>query len=70
MAKRNTSKNPLFCKIRELEQRALQAGIIESYEIKTSEDMRYEAWECYLIGRKEWLEGIISEHELKAGGEK
>lgn len=70
MAKRNTSNNPLFREIRELEQRALQAGIIEHYEIKTSEAMRYEAWECYLISRKEWLEGIISDHELEAGGEK
>ena len=67
MAERNTSKNPLFCKIRELEQRALQAGIIGKNDIKTSGDMREEAWECYLIGRLEWLEKSIKEHELDTG---
>ena len=44
MAKRNTSKNPLFCKIRELEQRALQAGIISKRDVRTSAVMREEAW--------------------------
>lgn len=70
MAKKNTSNNPLFREIRELEQRALQAGIFEHYKIKTSEAMRKEAWECYLISRKKWLLGLISDHELKAGGRK
>ena len=41
--KRNTSNNPLFREIRELETKALKAGIIEEYEIKTSAEMREEA---------------------------
>lgn len=69
MAKRNTSNNPLFREIRELEEKALKAGIIENYEIKTSEAMREEAWECFLISRLEWLESMIQDHALKTGGE-
>jgi hypothetical protein len=69
MAKRNTSNNPLFRQIRELEEKALKAGIIEKNDIKTSEAMREEAWECYLIGRLEWLEKSIREHELDTGAE-
>lgn len=68
MAKRNTSNNPIFREIRELEERALKAGIIENYEIKTSEAMREEAWECYLVSRKEWLESMIQDYALKTGG--
>ena len=69
MATRNTSNNPLFRQIRELEEKALKAGIIEKDDIKTSEAMREEAWECYLIGRLEWLEKSIREHELDTGAE-
>ena len=67
MAKRNTSNNPLFRKIRELEEKALKAGIVEKDDIKTSEDMREEAWECYLVGRAEWLEKSIKDRELDTG---
>lgn len=69
MTKKNTSKNPLFREIRELEEKALKAGIIGKDDIKTSEAMREEAWECYLIGRLEWLEKSIREHELDTGAE-
>lgn len=68
MAKRNTSNNPLFREIRELEEKALKAGIIEKGDIKTSEAMREEAWECFLISRREWLESMIQDHALKTGG--
>ena len=62
----NTSNNPLFRKVRELEEKALKAGIIKNYEIKTSADMREEAWECYLIGRIECLETKIKDKELES----
>lgn len=65
MKKRNTSNNPLFRKIRELEEKALEAGIIERAQIKTSEAMREEAWECYLVSRMEWLESMIKDKELE-----
>lgn len=67
MAKRNTSNNPIFREIRELEEKALKAGIIGKDDIKTSEEMREEAWERYLIGRMEWLEESIRDHELDTG---
>lgn len=66
MKKRNTSNNPLFRKIRELEEKALEAGIIEKAQIKTSEAMREEAWECYLVSRMEWLESMIKDKELES----
>lgn len=66
MKKRNTSNNPLFRKIRELEEKALEAGIIEKSDVKTSEAMREEAWECYLVGRMEWLESMLKDKELEA----
>ena len=66
MKKRNTSNNPLFRKIRELEEKALEAGIIEKAQIKTSEAMREEAWECYLVSRMEWLESMLKNKELEA----
>lgn len=66
MKKRNTSSNPLFRKIRELEEKALEAGIIEKAQIKTSEAMREEAWECYLVGRMNWLESMLKDKELEA----
>ncbi len=65
MKKRNTSNNPLFRKIRELEEKAIEAGIIEKAQIKTSEAMREEAWECYLVSRMEWLESMIKDKELE-----
>lgn len=68
MAKSN-SNNPIFWQIRELEEKALEAGIIKKYDIKTSKAMREEAWECYLIGHMEWLEKLIREHELDTGAE-
>lgn len=63
MAKSNTN-NSLFQQIRELEEKALKAGIIAKDDIKTSEAMREEAWECYLVSRAEWLEKSIRDHEL------
>lgn len=66
MKKRNTSNNPLFRKIRELEEKAIEAGIIEKSDVKTSEAMREEAWECYLVGRKNWLESMLKDKELEA----
>lgn len=66
MKKRNTSNNPLFRKIRELEEKALEAGIIEKAQIKTSKAMREEAWECYLVSRMEWLESMIKDKELES----
>lgn len=66
MKKRNTSNNPLFRKIRELEEKAIEAGIIEKAQIKTSEAMREEAWECYLVSRMEWLESMIKGKELES----
>ena len=66
MKKRNTSNNPLFRKIRELEEKALEAEIIEKAQIKTSEAMREEAWKCYLVSRMEWLESMIKDKELEA----
>ncbi len=66
MKKRNTSNNPLFRKIRELEEKAIEAGIIEKSDVKTSEAMREEAWECYLVGRMEWLESMLKDKELEA----
>lgn len=62
----NTSNNPLFRKVRELEEKALKAGIIENCEIMASADMREEAWECYLIGRIEYLETKIKDKELES----
>ena len=69
MAKKNTSNNPIFLKMRELEYKALAAGIISIRDIRTSEAMRKEAWKCYLIGRMEWLEKSLREHELDKGAE-
>lgn len=66
MKKRNTSNNPLFRKIRELEEKAIEAGIIKKSDVKTSEAMREEAWECYLVGRMEWLESMLKDKELEA----
>lgn len=66
MKKRNTNNNPLFRKIRELEEKAVEAGIIEKSQVKTSEAMREEAWECYLVGRMEWLESMLKDKELEA----
>lgn len=66
MKKRNTSNNPLFRKIRELEEKAIEAGIIEKSDVKTSEAMREEAWECYVVGRMNWLESMLKNKELEA----
>ena len=66
MKKRNISNNPLFRKIRELEEKAIEAGIIEKAQIKTSEAMREEAWECYLVSRLEWLESMLKDKEFEA----
>lgn len=67
MAKRNTSNNPLFREIRELERKALEAGILEQSDIKTSEAMREEAWEVYLQNRKAFLSGWIKDIKKQGG---
>ena len=59
MTKKNTSNNPLFRKVRELEEKAIELGIIEKAQIKTSQMMREEAWECYLVSRMNWLESKL-----------
>ena len=59
MKKRNTSNNPIFRKIRELEEKAIESGIIEKAQLKTSQMMREEAWECYLVSRMNWLESKL-----------
>ena len=66
MKKRNTSNNPLFRKIRELEEKAIEAGIIEKSDVKTSEARREDAWDCYLVGRMEWLASMLKDKELEA----
>ena len=68
MAKRNTSNNPLFVKMRELEHEALAAGIISKHDIRTSKVMREEAWIDYLIRRGEKLTQVIDLYNQKQGG--
>lgn len=68
MAKMNTSNNPLFRKIRELEEKALKAGIIGKDDIRTSAVMREEAWTDYLIRRGEKLTQAIDLYNQKQGG--
>ena len=60
MAKRNTSNNPLFCEIRELEAKCLEAGKIKKDDIKTSEEMRTTAWNIYLGSRKGYLTFLLT----------
>ena len=69
MAKRNTSNNPLFKEIRELEQKALAAGILKQSDIKTSEAMRKEAWKVYLKNRKAFLSGRIKDIQKQGGAQ-
>lgn len=66
MKKRNTNTNPIFREIRKLEEKAAEAGIIEKSDVKTSEAMRKEAWEWYLMGRMKWLESMLKDKELEA----
>lgn len=68
MAKMNTSNNPLFREIRELEEKALKAGIIGKDDIRTSAVMREEAWTDYLIRRGEKLTQAIDLYNQKQGG--
>lgn len=68
MAKRNTSTNPLFVRIRELEHEALAAGIISERDIRTSQVMRQEAWTDYLIRRGEELAQAIDRYNKNLGG--
>ena len=70
MAKRNTSNNPLFIKMRELEHEALAAGIISKRDIRTSAVMREEAWTDYLIRRGEKLTQAIEVYNQNQGGAK
>lgn len=67
MAKRNTGNNPLFKEIRELEQKALAAGILKQSDIKTSEAMRKEAWSIYLGTRKSFLSSQLK--DIQGGAE-
>ena len=70
MTKKNTSNNPLFVKMRELEHEALAAGIISKRDIRTSAIMREEAWTDYLIRRGEKLIQEIDLYNQKQGGAK
>lgn len=54
----------LLVKIRKLEKELVSRGRIEDYEVKSSEDMRQEAWECYLVGRLEWLEHVKRDADI------
>lgn len=60
MAKHNTSNNPLFCEVRELEAQCLEAGKIKKDDIKTSEEMRAEAWNTYLGSRRGYLAFLLT----------
>lgn len=68
MAKHNTSNNPLFRKMRELEHEALAAGIITKRDIRTSAIMREEAWTDYLIKRGEKLTQAIEQYNQNLAG--
>lgn len=59
------SNNPLFKKLRALETQALKINAIEKSDIKTSGEMREEAWECYLVSKVEHLEYMINNKELE-----
>lgn len=61
MKRRNPSNNPVFREIRELEQKALEAGILKQSDIKTSEAMRKEAWSIYLATRKSSLSSQLKD---------
>ena len=50
---KNTSNNPLFCDIRELEAKCIRAGN------KTSNEMRDSAWRIYLANYKAHLEALL-----------
>ena len=67
MKKRNPSNNPIFREIRELEQKALAAGILKQSDIKTSEAMRKEAWSIYLATRKSFLSSQLK--DIQGGAE-
>lgn len=67
MKRRNPSNNPVFREIRELEQKALEAGILKQSDIKTSEAMRKEAWSIYLGTRKSFL--ISQLKDIQGGAE-
>ncbi len=67
MKKRNSSNNPIFREIRELEQKALAVGILKQSDIKTSGAMREEAWEVYLKNRKAFLSDRIKDIQNKGG---
>lgn len=67
MKKRNPSNNPIFREIRELEQKALEAGILKQSDIKTSEAMRKEAWSIYLATRKSFLSSQLK--DIQGGAE-
>ena len=70
MTKKNTSNNPLFIKMRELEHEALAARIISKRDVRTSAVMREEAWTDYLIRRGEKLTQAIEVYKQKQGGVK
>lgn len=48
-------------KVRSLEKKALEVGVLEKSDIKTLADMRLEAWECYLVAKSEHLECLIND---------
>lgn len=56
---KNTSNNPIFCEIRELEAKCIRAGKIKIADIKTSNEMRDSAWRIYLANYKAHLEALL-----------
>lgn len=49
--------------IRRLERIASRNGVLEDavYSIKSTADMREEAWETYLVSQREYLEGLLDD---------
>lgn len=45
--------------IRDLEKKAIALGVLEKDDVKTAAEMREEAWECYLVSRRDFLEYLI-----------
>lgn len=46
-------------KVRALEQKALEAGLLEKSDIKSLSEMRFDAWQSYLVSRCEYLESLF-----------
>lgn len=69
MTKRNTSNNPLFREIRELEEKALKRESSKTTKSKHRKPCAKKRGSVFLISRREWLESMIQDYALKTGGE-